>query len=165
MQTFLPYVYDFKQTARVLDNKRLNKQLLEGRQIYAALTGRSSGWVNHPATRMWAGHENMLVEYLKAIKNECDRRGIKTDKNWDAILEMHDANWDRGDAITIPYWMRNDIQAMQIMVTHRGNLYKKDPIYYHEFEQDFKEYRDYICCESCNYFWVTHTYEKNFSYA
>ena len=78
MQTFLPYVYDFKQTARVLDNKRLNKQLLEGRQIYAALTGRSTGWVNHPATRMWAGHENMLVEYLEAIKNECDRRGIKT---------------------------------------------------------------------------------------
>lgn len=164
MQTFLPYVHNFNETARVLDNKRLNKQLLEGRQIYAALSGRSTGWVNHPATRMWFAHENMLVVYLDAIRRECNRRGIKTENNWNAIMEMHESNWDRGDNINIPHWIQDEIQAVQIMVTHRGNLYKKDPIHYHMFKKDFEEYRDYVCCEKCNYFWVTHTYEKNFSY-
>ena len=159
MQTFLPYVGNFKMSAQALDNKRLNKQLLEGRQIYSALMGQTIGWRNHPATRMWENHENMLMEYLTAIKNECVRRGIKTDKNWTEIERLHEWNWHRGSGLTIPAWMRDPTAANKIETTHRANLFIKDPIHYADFEYAVKKYRDMVCCDRCNYYWYTHRLE------
>jgi len=40
MQTFLPYK-DYNQCAEILDNKRLNKQILESYQILKVLSGQS----------------------------------------------------------------------------------------------------------------------------
>lgn len=161
MQTFLPYVYNFDLSAQALDNKRLNKQLLEGRQIYAALLGRTKGWVNHPATRMWRNHENMLFKYLYAIMRECKKRGIATEKNWSAIEELHESNWHRGDGITIPGWMTDELIANKIEITHRGNLYNKDPEYYFEFQRESKKIRNNVCCDRCNYYWFTHKLINN----
>ena len=50
MQTFVPFA-DFDMSAQSLDNKRLNKQLLEGRQVYQILADNRTkgGWVNHQA--------------------------------------------------------------------------------------------------------------------
>lgn len=159
MQTFLPYVGNFKMTAQTLDNKRLNKQLLEGRQIYAALMGTTIGWRNHPATLMWKNNENMLMEYLTAIKNECEVRGIKTDKNWAEIERMHKFNYHRGPNLLIPAWMRNPDSANKIETTHRANLFLKDPAYYADFEYAVKKYRSMVCCDTCNYYWYTHKLE------
>ena len=49
MQTFLPY-RDFRQSAEVLDSKRLNKQILEGYQILKVLNSDDpkAAWRNHP---------------------------------------------------------------------------------------------------------------------
>jgi hypothetical protein len=160
MQTFLPYVGNFTMSARALDNKRLNKQLLEGRQIYAALLGNTIGWRNHPATLMWTNHENMLFEYLKAIKIECERRGIKTDKNWSEIERMHESNYNRGSGLTIPAWMRDPVIANKIETTHRANLFIKDPIYYEDFQYATRTYRNMVCCDRCNYYWFTHKLPK-----
>jgi hypothetical protein len=68
MQTFVPYA-DMHESAVVLDNKRLNKQLLEGRQIYSILSsGRTTGgWVRHPAVLMWRNYDNALYAYLKTL--------------------------------------------------------------------------------------------------
>lgn len=150
MQTFVPYA-DFDESAAVLDNKRLNKQLLEGRQIYnILLSGRRKGaWVNHPAVLMWRYRENALYMYLKAVKEECDTRRISTVKNWDAITEMHESNWDRGGNTIMPEWW-NDERVHQ---SHRNNLYVKDSEYYAKFIQDGRV----TCCDKCNYFWPTHT--------
>src|ERR1041384_1414854 len=77
MQTFCPHP-DPVVCARVLDNKRLNKQRFEGLQILRTLAdphGRT-GWVHHPAVCMWRGFTNYLVIYLREICNECNRRGI-----------------------------------------------------------------------------------------
>jgi hypothetical protein len=161
MQTFLPYVYNFDLSAQALDNKRLNKQLLEGRQIYAALLGRTAGWVNHPATRMWRNHENMLYKYLYSVMRECKRRGIKTEKNWTAIEELHESNWNRGEGITVPGWMTDESIATKIETTHRGNLYNKDPEYYFEFQRESKKIRNNVCCDTCNYYWFTHKLINN----
>jgi hypothetical protein len=154
MQTFVPYV-DMYESASVLDNKRLNKQLLEGRQIYSILSsGRTrGGWVRHPAVLMWKGYDNALFEYLIAIKYECDERGISTEKNWDAIQEMYDWNWDRGDNIVMPPWWGDE----RIHESHRNNLYIKDPEYYAEFRNANRV----ACCDKCNYFWPTHTLYYN----
>ena len=52
MQTFLPFP-DYIQSARALDYKRLGKQRVEALQILNTLTGRSEGWSQHPAVKMW----------------------------------------------------------------------------------------------------------------
>lgn len=149
VQTFVPYS-NMYESARILDNKRLNKQLLEGRQIYNILVNNrtTGGWVRHPAVLMWRNYDNALFQYLTAIKYECDERGIKTQKNWDAIQSMYDWNWSRGDNIVMPPWWGDE----RIHQSHRNNLYRKDPEYYAEFIHD-----NFIsCCEKCNYVWPSH---------
>jgi len=97
MQTFLPYK-DYDQCAEILDNKRLNKQILEAYQILKVLSGKSpsGAWRNHPA--------------------HIDR----------------------------------------VNITHRANLYRKDPIYYAEFYKDIKNEHNKPCCDKCLYYWATH---------
>ena len=150
MQTFVPYA-NFDESVKVLDSKRLNKQLLEGRQILGILASRktSGAWVNHPAVKMWRGYEVSLFDYLLAVRNECVYRGIQTEKNWNAIIDIHDnALYPRGYN-ELPSWW-NDERVHQ---SHRNNLYKKDPQYYAQFVND-----EFVsCCEKCNYFWPTHT--------
>jgi hypothetical protein len=157
VQTFVPYA-DATESAIVLDNKRLNKQLLEGRQIYKILASNQlkGAWVNHPAVKMWRSHDNALFDYLKAIKDECVNRGINTVKNWNALLEMHEWNWHRGSGTVYPAWWGDE----RIHQSHRNNLYVKDPIHYHMFVNDQKK----SCCEKCNYFWPTHTIYYNLDF-
>ncbi len=59
MQTFLPEA-DFQDTAEHLDRKRLIKQSVENLQILKSLAGMysSGAWSNHPAVKMWRGHED-----------------------------------------------------------------------------------------------------------
>lgn len=150
MQTFVPFA-DFDESAASLDNKRLNKQLLEGRQIYQILAHNltKGGWVNHPAVKMWRNYDNALYAYLGSIKQECDSRGIATTKNWLAINQMYHANWDRGSNIVMPPWWGDD----RVHESHRNNLYAKDPDFYAQFSSA----KRVTCCDRCNYFWPTHT--------
>jgi hypothetical protein len=154
MQTFVPFA-NFIKSAVILDSKRLNKQLLEGRQIYNILAKRqeTGAWVNHPAVKMWRGYDMALYEYLGAVKQECDFRNIATQKNWDAIEKIHESNWYRGDSVVMPPWWGDE----RVHQSHRNNLYRKDPEYYVEFNED----KFVSCCEKCNYFWPTHTLMYN----
>jgi hypothetical protein len=149
MQTFVPFA-DLHESAVVLDNKRLNKQLLEGRQIYSILSENrtTGGWVNHPAVKMWRNYENALFVYLENIMLECVFRGISTEKNWSAITNMHDNNWDRGSNVIMPPWWGDE----RVHQSHRYNLYKKDPEWYHMFVNE----KPVSCCERCSYVWPTH---------
>lgn len=74
MQTFLPYS-DFIESAKVLDRQRLGKQRVECWQIYHTICGKSEGWKNHPAVKMWAGYEDALSLYMEAVINEWVSRG------------------------------------------------------------------------------------------
>lgn len=154
MQTFVPFA-DLHESAVVLDNKRLNKQLLEGRQIYSILSENrtTGGWVNHPAVKMWRNYDNALFAYLENIMLECVFRGISTEKNWSAITKMHDDNWDRGSNIVMPPWWGDE----RVHQSHRNNLYNKDPEFYAEFIHD----SHVSCCDKCNYFWPTHNLMYN----
>src|SRR3954463_7360132 len=62
MQTFLPHP-DFRETALLLDRRRLGKQRVETLQVLRGLTVAGYGWRRHPAVRMWAGYEEALVRY------------------------------------------------------------------------------------------------------
>jgi hypothetical protein len=156
MQTFLPYK-DFQESAEALDNKRLNKQILEGYQILNVLSNDDphAGWRNHPAVKMWRGHEKALLEYVMTCVREADKRGIKTENNVANIkalaLKKMDA-WGDG----LPLWYHDFEKSHRITTTHKANLYRKDPVYYFNFASSVTDPDNKPCCEKCNYFWVTH---------
>ena len=156
MQTFLPYK-DFVKSAQVLDSKRLNKQILEGYQILKVLNNPDprAAWRNHPAVKMWEGHEVALYLYIMAMAKEADLRGIKTDKNRDNIRVLKMATFNNWGS-TKPKWFINKETLDRLTESHRANLYRKDPEFYDGFRNDNAN----PCCEKCQYFWVTHE-ERN----
>lgn len=160
MQTFLPYK-DFDQSAQVLDSKRLNKQILEGYQILKVLGNPDprAAWRNHPAVKMWRGHEHALFGYVSAMVQEADKRGIKTDKNKHNLLILAAQNamhWGKG----LPSWFSDKAIMSLVTTTHKANLYRKDPEFYDDFRVAVIDNNNKPCCEKCQYFWVTHFKEK-----
>lgn len=132
----------------------LNKQLLEGRQIANIIVSRrtTGGWVNHPAVKMWRKHHILFYTYLSAIAKECEKREINFIKNWDEINRIYRT---QGGDFIIPKWLGNE----KFHLSHRQNLYNKDPEHYFMFEEDsYKEKSK--CCTNCNYWWPTHIGEK-----
>ncbi len=128
MQTFLPYP-NFAASAMVLDRQRLNKQVLEARQILGAIQN-GGGWRNHPAVKMWHGHTNALKFYHDVMWREWVRRGYKTTQS-ELLPRPSDPDlvpmW--ADSIIMPSWLgRGDFHA-----SHRAALLRKDPRHYTQF--------------------------------
>jgi hypothetical protein len=121
MQTFLPYP-SFRASARVLDYRRLGKQRVEAMQILLALKRRRGGWINHPAVRMWRGHEAALRQYQREMILEWVSRGY----NNTMPIPRKDAR------CRMPEWLGN--QAVH--ASHRANLKRKDPAWYARFRED-----------------------------
>lgn len=128
MQTFLPYA-DFVTSAQVLDYRRLGKQRVETLQILNTLLGLSQGWQNHPAVKMWRGHETLLINYGIAMCDEWIARGYK-DTCRQKIADLQSLTGERErEAIpgeSSPSWFGDE----QFHVSHQSNLIRKDPIYY-----------------------------------
>ena len=120
MQTFMPDS-DYAGSAKALDNKRLGKQRVEAFQILNALTGKSKGWVNHPATRMWRGYEWQLANYGYAICQEWIARGFV-----DSLSDHFKQYMADNTACMKPWWVNN--RALQL--THQSNLLRKDWDFY-----------------------------------
>lgn len=118
MQTFLPYA-DFARSARVLDTKRLGKQRIEARTILKALRGKAKGWRNHPAVRMWAGHESALKCYHNAVVAEWRRRGHKDSHGEFFVVSCG----------PMPPWLGKP----GFHRSHRSNLLRKDRKHYSRF--------------------------------
>jgi len=126
MQTFLPY-YSFKKVAECLDNKRLNKQIVEACQILNALKkidnqGRviekcikTPAWVHHPAVLMWIGHEPALIFYIKECVEEWEKRYNKR-RNINIKLDVI--------SFSKPKWL-----TKKLIISHRSNLVRKSEFY------------------------------------
>lgn len=114
MQTWLPYP-DFRASARCLDARRLGKQRVEAYQILRTLRGVSRGWRNHPAVRMWEGHEAALSAYMNACIDEWVLRGYKN-----TMKKARVSRWRR------PPWLGDEA----LHASHRANLLRKDAIFY-----------------------------------
>lgn len=130
MQTFLPY-QDFTASAQVLDRARLGKQRVESMQIMNACAGAGRGWGNHPATRMWRGHEHTLLLYTDAMIDEWTSRGYKdTCKLKIHAIYTEAINTGRlTPNLAMPMWLGDPA----FHASHRSNLLRKDPIYYGKF--------------------------------
>lgn len=144
MQTFVPLTTSFSHTAKVLDNKRLNKQALEGWQILMTLLeldpqGNArvpKGWVNHPAVKMWRGHEVTLYVYVIDMVNEWKSRGFNStigDKAH-ATMQAAIALGKLDHSSTLPSWMSDKEMFQQITASHRVALLTKDYEWYKQFE-------------------------------
>lgn len=126
MQTFLPFA-NYKESARVLDDKRLGKQRVEGLQILNALLGESKGWRNHPAVRMWQGYEAELCKYIFQVCNEWVMRGFEDN----VAVQVFNVFEDLPDCPEPP-WMGDE----RLHSSHRSNLYRKDARFYASFAAD-----------------------------
>lgn len=135
MQTFLPYA-SFRESARVLDYRRLGKQRVEAMQILRTIRAGESakGWRNHPAVTMWRGHELALCAYGDAMCEEWKGRGYKDSLRIQFIEAMFeivgeiDRNAPAIDIINqnLPAWLGDE----RLHLSHQSNLIRKDPEYY-----------------------------------
>lgn len=140
MQTFVPTSGAY-HNAKILDNKRLNKQALEAWQILMVLTKldpmgnyrEPKGWVNHPAVKMWRGHELALAAYAMAMVDEWKRRGFNStlaDKIWDTVSAATRQGTINSNSIAEPEWMTNEA----VHSSHRKALLVKDYEWYSQWE-------------------------------
>jgi len=125
MQTFLPYP-DFAESARVLDQKRLGKQITETYQIMQAIL-LNRGYIHHSAVDMWAGHEITLLRYQEAFYHEWHvMRGfnhVSMERTYD-LFDTYSSMVGRWE-YTPPWLGQEDLHyGMQ------SNLIRKDPEYY-----------------------------------
>lgn len=160
MQTFLPHPA-MRDSLDALDNKRLNKQILETYQILKILSGQSTSnaWRNHPAVLMWEGAESELWRYGMTAIAVANMRGIKTDgnrANFDALAKTSALSWGDDE----PAWRKNPTIVKRVNTTHKYNLYRKDPKYYAEYANSINSKYNKPCCDGCQYFWPTHPLKK-----
>lgn len=127
MQTFLPYE-SFHASAKALDMKRLGKQRVEAYQILCCLLKvRCMQWKNHPATKMWIGHEYALVDYIISICQEWIGRGYR-DTVLSKTIALVNAYMAGKKAFSKarPWWVGN----VEFHRSHQSNLIRKNARYY-----------------------------------
>jgi Pyrimidine dimer DNA glycosylase len=156
MQTFITDYPENLWGANNLDTKRLVKQLLEARQIMSALAGETQGWIFHPAVKMWRKKEQLLYFYAVAVAREMDRRDYKWELNFLKLCESYEKILECRPVFNETF---TPIELKNIIYTHRGRLYEKDPISYFKWFT-YTDYKLYTCCERCNYYWPTHFSDK-----
>ena len=123
MQTFLPHI-SYAESASVLDRARLGKQRSECKIILNTLLGKSNGWRNHPAVKMWRGHEYSLCKYSIAMCEHWIARGYD-DSTLPFFEEAIRGLTPAGD----PVW----VGSAKFHSSHRSNLLRKLPEWYSKF--------------------------------
>ena len=116
MQTFLPYE-SFRESAKVLDWRRLGKQRVEGMQIIQTIE-KQNGWKHHPIVKMWTPYVPALKQYTNIIITEWIGRGYNNN------MEFYDI-----DNVEYPDWLGNE----KFHASHRANLLRKDFDWYSQF--------------------------------
>ena len=124
MQTFLPYA-NLAQSAARLDNKRLGKQRVEAYQILFVLLNPSArGWRNHPAVKMWRGHERALATFGSLCCEEWLHRGFN-----DTMLPRFRVLLETLPRTGMPEWLGDD----RVNRAYRAALLAKNPSHYSQF--------------------------------
>lgn len=135
MITFLPYA-SFEQSIQTLDDRRLNKQRTECKQIINAIDkyrneGQTTGLIRHPAALMWYGYENALKYY----HNLCIYEWVNRGKNNTMEYIQH-------GPVEYPWFIGWDLFHM----AQQASLLRKDRQHYSKYftESEFYSTRGYI---------------------
>ena len=116
MQIFLPYK-DIFETAKCLDKRRLNKQIIECQQILDAID-RAKAWRNHPIVKMYKEYYYFILKYKEVLQ-------MYKEKSFDvAKMISLEANGQ------LPHFITDDYCDQM-----KRRLYAKDPIHYKQFEK------------------------------
>lgn len=137
MQTFLPSS-NYWRIARVLDNRRLGKQLVEGMQVVSWLIGQQRIVGNPYPYYMWHGHLDELLRYLSVLYFEWKRRwlsgergGKKLHKSGEQAIDLYRQRLANRTARfdDMPGWMGDQV----LHRSHRSNLLRKKPVHYQPY--------------------------------
>lgn len=132
---------DYVQSMRCLDKSRLGNQVWREGMILI-----KGGWSNHPASKMWKGHEYHLGLYLLAGIQVLQERGKDYPEVKKRILVEMAKFSDTGK----PKWMGDD----RFHASHRRALLFKNRDWYSQFgwseEPDIPNKKG-----SLNYWWPT----------
>ena len=125
MQTFLPSS-SFKESAKWLDDRRLNKQILEARTIYEIIiSGKTEGaWVNHPIVKMWRKYPEALALYYDACLYEWKEIRHRNHSYKVILVDK--------DYVSFPLWLGDN----RLHSSHRANLLRKDYNFYGKYGWD-----------------------------
>jgi hypothetical protein len=133
MQTFLPHP-GFRESALVLDRRRLGKQRVEALQVLRGLTVPDYAWRRHPAVRMWTGYEEALVRYGLEVcrvwrelghQDSCAAKlvaGLAAHRPGGRVREERELAAGR----ELPPWLGDEAFHR----SHRSALVRKDPATY-----------------------------------
>lgn len=104
------------ETAQKLDKRRLNKQIIECKQIIKAIAGDTKAWANHPVTKMYSRHVLWLRNYMMCL--DAYRNG---DKGTADVYDM------------CCHLMTPSFHCQEYFDQMKRRLYTKDPVHYAEF--------------------------------
>lgn len=136
MQVFTPF-QEPKKNAKCLDNRRLNKQILEICQILAANLNTNIGWkipkyiYTHPCSLLWFYDSKYLLIYLDCLLDEYKNRYARNH----AAKEKHKILLEAYIVINnFPDFVIDDFMpdflTDQFCIMNKGILLKKDFEYY-----------------------------------
>ena len=125
MQVFVPYPSPY-ECAGTLDDRRLNKQILECRQILKAIRGESSAWANHPCVKMYRDHEQWLTHYMHCLELRQSYKKLSDNDFDEAMMDyfLQKEVDELASEITPPFL------TAEFCAQHRRRLYTKSPKLY-----------------------------------
>lgn len=96
----------------------------------------SKGWSNHPAVKMWKGHEGALTSYIIRMVLEWEKRGYKStigQKTLETYIQAVKLGRITKKSHRYPSWMRDKDLFAKIASSHRAALLSKDYEWYSQF--------------------------------
>jgi hypothetical protein len=120
VQTFLP-LPDYRESMECLDKSRLGNQVWR-----EGLTLIRGGWKNHPASKMWRGHEYHLGLYLLAGLEVLEKRSLK---KYNSVREKILIEMNKHTDTGKPKWLGDET----FHASHRSNLLRKNKEHYSQF--------------------------------
>lgn len=138
MQVFVPFSKPMA-CAMVLDSRRLNKQVIECRQILAAIWGESNAWKNHPCVKMYREHEQWLEYYMNCLDCAREARALHHEDVDEGLelLELAEEWSHKAEAIT------PDFLTEEFCEQHRRRLYTKNNEVYNQFKKYGPSYENW----------------------
>lgn len=139
MQVFVPHQSPI-EVATWLDARRKQKQVIECRQILAAIRGESNFWKNHPVVKMYRNHVTWLEYYMYCL--ECSIEASKLMRDGDVDEEAECCTlameWSQlADKCTPPFL------TDEFCLQHKRRLYTKDPKRYEFYSGYGKSYENW----------------------
>jgi hypothetical protein len=124
------------ETAEVLYNRRLNKQIIECQQIFHALNGAKT-WSNHPCVLQYRGHEEWLNFYLDCLVYY--------------QLALHEESWAKQDSFIIKSHfcsrfamdVRPPFHTQEYFNQMKKRLYTKDKEHYKQWANFGESYENW----------------------